>query len=57
MMPVIQINFLLYKIKAGKNRVGSKRKKEKERQREADKGSERQSVGENKKWCGLRNDC
>jgi hypothetical protein len=30
MMPIIQIDFLLYKMEAGKNRAGSKRKRERE---------------------------
>jgi hypothetical protein len=34
MMLAIQINFLSYKTEAGKNREGSKRKREKERDRE-----------------------
>ncbi len=34
LMLLIQVNFLLYQIEAGKNRVGSKWKREKERQRE-----------------------
>jgi hypothetical protein len=34
MMPIIQINFLLYKIGTGKNRVGRKQKRERERNRE-----------------------
>jgi hypothetical protein len=36
MMPLVQIDFLLYQIEAGKNRVGSKQKREKERQRQMD---------------------
>ncbi len=36
MMPIIQINFHLYKMEAGKNRVGSKWNKGRERKREAD---------------------
>ncbi len=57
MMPVIQINnHLLYHTEAGKNRVGRKQKREKERQRGADLWSERQSIEENWKWPGLRND-
>ncbi len=49
MMPIIQINFLSYKTEAGKNRVGSKQERTRERKREADYGSERRSVGENQK--------
>ncbi len=56
MVQIIQINFLLCKTEAGENRVGSRRKRENERQREADKGSERQSIEVNMKWRGLRND-
>jgi hypothetical protein len=33
-MPVIQIDFLLYKMKTGKNRVESKHERERERDRE-----------------------
>ncbi len=33
MIPIIQINFLLHKMEAGKNGVGSKREREKERSR------------------------
>ncbi len=55
-MPIIQINILLYKTEAGRNRAGSEWKRERKRKREADKGGERQSLGENLKWCGLRND-
>jgi hypothetical protein len=56
MIPIIQINFLLYKMKAGKNRVGSNWKRGRERKREADYGSERWSIGENHKQSGLIND-
>ncbi len=49
-----KISILLYESEAGKNRVGSKWKRE--RERGADYGSERQSLGENLKWRGLRND-
>ncbi len=34
MMPTVQINFLLYKREAHKNRVGHKWKRERERERE-----------------------
>ena len=57
MKPIIQINFFLNKMEAGKNSVGSKRKKRRERKREAGKGSVGQSVGDNHKQHGLRNDC
>ncbi len=43
-------------MEAGKNRVGSKRKKRRERKREAGKGSVGQSIGDNQKQHGLRND-
>ncbi len=56
MIPMIQNNFILYKTEAGKNRVGSKRKRERDRQRGVDLGGERRSIGENMKWRGLRND-
>ncbi len=36
MIAIIQINFLLYKTEAGKNRVRSKQKRERDRQREGD---------------------
>jgi hypothetical protein len=36
MMLLIQTDFLLYKMEAGKNRVGSKWKREREKQRRAD---------------------
>jgi hypothetical protein len=36
MMPIILINFLLYKTEAGKNRVGSKEKRARERMEESD---------------------
>ncbi len=36
MIPIIQINFLLFKMEAGKNRVGSKRERGRERKRGAD---------------------
>jgi len=36
MTPVIQIDFLLYKKEAGKNRVGGKQERERERQRGTD---------------------
>ncbi len=55
-MPIFQISLFLYQIKAGKNRVGSKQKRGGERKREADKGSERRSIGEKKKQRQLRND-
>jgi hypothetical protein len=56
MMLIIPINILLYKTAAGRNRVGSEWKRERKRKREADKGGERQSLGENLKERGLRND-
>jgi hypothetical protein len=56
MMPIIQINFFLNKMEAGKNSVGSKQKKRRERKREAGKGSVGQSVGDNQKQHALRND-
>jgi hypothetical protein len=56
LMLINKINFHLYKMEAGKNRVGSKRNKDRERKREADEGSERQSEGDNIKLHGLRND-
>jgi hypothetical protein len=31
MMPIMKINVLLYKMEAGKNRVGSKQKREREK--------------------------
>jgi hypothetical protein len=37
MMPIIQINFLLYKTEAGKNTKGSMLKRGRERKRETDK--------------------
>jgi hypothetical protein len=40
---------------AGKNRVGSKHKRGRERQRESGL-SERQSIGENQKWLELITD-
>jgi hypothetical protein len=40
MMPIIQINFILYKMGVGKNRVGSKRKRGRDRKREGDYGVE-----------------
>jgi hypothetical protein len=43
-------------MEAGKNGVGSEWKRGRGRKREADKGSERQSLGENLKQRGLRND-
>jgi len=36
MMPIIQINFLSYKMEAGRNRVGCEQKRVRERKREAD---------------------
>ncbi len=54
MILVISINVFLYKIKAGKNGVGNKQESGRERKRETDKGSKRQSIGENRKWLGLR---
>jgi hypothetical protein len=36
MMPIMEINALLYKMEAGKNRAGSKQKRGGERKREAD---------------------
>ncbi len=56
MIPIIQINFLLCKTEVGKNRVGSKQERGKERKRGLDQESERQSIGENWKWRVLRND-
>jgi hypothetical protein len=56
MMPLIQIDLLLYKTEAGNKGVGSKQKRGRERQRGADKGSERWSILDNKKWRGLRKD-
>ncbi len=56
MMPKKQISFFLNKMEAGKNSVESKRKKRRERKREAGKGSVGQSVGDNQKQHGLRND-
>jgi hypothetical protein len=56
MMAIIQINILLYKTEAGRNRAGSEWKRERKRKREADKGGERQSLRENLKEHGLRND-
>jgi len=53
-MPFAQINFFLYKTEAGKNRVQNRKERGRGRKREADKGSRRQSIGENWKWCGLR---
>ncbi len=32
MMQIIQINFLLYTVEAGKNRVGSKQKRDRDKQ-------------------------
>ncbi len=43
-------------MEAGKNSVGSKQKKRRERKREAGKGSVGQSVGDNQKQHALRND-
>jgi hypothetical protein len=40
----------------GKNRMGSKLKRGREKKREADCRRERQSLRENLKWRGLRND-
>jgi hypothetical protein len=34
MIPIIQINFILYQMEAGKNRAGRKREKERGRERE-----------------------
>ncbi len=33
MMPIVQINFLLYKTEAGKNRAGSRQDREREKER------------------------
>jgi hypothetical protein len=44
-------HLLLYKMLTGKNSVGCKREREKER---PDKGRERQSIGENQKCRGFR---
>ena len=54
MMPVVQINIILYQTETGKNRVGNRQERGRERKREADEGSERRSIGENQKWRGLR---
>ena len=43
-------------MEAGKNGVGSEWKRGRGRKREADKGSERQNLGDNIKWRGLRID-
>jgi hypothetical protein len=53
-MPLAQINFFLYKTEAGKNRVWNRQERGRGRNREADKGSRRQSIGENRKQRGLR---
>jgi hypothetical protein len=43
MMPVIQINLLLYKTEAGKNRVGNKWKMKRERERETERQRDRET--------------
>jgi len=43
-------------MRTGKDRESSKRKREKERQRETDYRSERLSIGEIQNWRGFRND-
>jgi len=58
MMPIIQINFVLYKMEARKDGVGREQesRRERERKRETDRESEGWSIGDNCKWRGLRND-
>ncbi len=54
MMAVVQIKFFLYKMEAGKNGAGHWQERGRERKREVDKGSRRQSIGENWKRRWLR---
>ncbi len=49
MTPIIQIIFFLFEKETGKNGVGNRHKRRRERARETDEDSRRQSVGENQK--------
>ncbi len=52
MIVMVQFNFFLYQMEAVKDRVRSKQERGRERKIEWIKG-ERQSIGENRKWCRL----